>query len=923
MATIKTTEEKFNGTGSQTVFPFTIEYLLTSDLQVFVSNILQTETTHYSISGTNLTFVTAPASGTGNVRIARSTGIDKAQAVYATGSSVRARDLNANQDQFLFKLQERENVINAQASSTAPKSPVNGDRWYDTTSGRTYVYYEEANSSQWVEASPAHLNTSSPQITSISNAQVVANAAIAQSKLNLAITDNEIASTLSPTKVSFTQTGTGAVARTADSKLKEIVSVKDFGATGNGTTDDTTAIQTAVTYLNLLALTQPVTLHFPAGTYRITAPINFSLNAASGRPMREIVGGDGAGYAAKILIQYNGYGSSLVSGNDKGAFYFGPEVDGATNNQAAFSIYGFEFVGDSTTYQHAPAIECKGAAQSFISNIKISYINNAAISLDSPQNNKIMNVISYFCGRSFAYKDRGTVTVTQGALSTPLNTLTASSASFFENSDIGKNIALWGPNAARRKTKIISVSTDGQTATVEDAASSPIEAAQNILFGSPHITSLSNSTTITADASTFDTSHVGAHVWFKITGPTGSNSLLRRKITSVTVPTGQTSTNTATIDSPLGKVVGKPFSGTYNQSNDETVTVTATNHGLLVGDNVTLDYTTGSAVDGDFTVATVADANTFTVEAASVATNSGNVTIEPGLCEIAIPSLEIFSDHAAGNSSDNKFTNIQIEAHYGVGICAEDQSVLDFIHTKIHAEQGTLSDLDAVDKYSSACMWLMQVDGSYLGKFEGQYIGRNKLWITSQTSAFTLVNLVVGSADFERIIGIEKKNTFFDGAALVICGLQVNHAFPTHNISNMIEDANLAASGSPTGYIMNGPFINQGSQVSRKLEGYVTQNAYVEESGTTTKAPKLHLKGSAKEYSITPSGGSGLNQLEITNETDSEKIILSLAAGNFIYICNSAGVPSTDPNNGGYLYVQSGALKYRGSGGTVTTLGNA
>jgi len=850
MATTKTTEEKFNGTGSQTVFPFTIEYLLTSDLQVFVSNILQTETTHYSISGTNLTFVTAPASGTGNVRIARSTGIDKAQAIYATGSSVRAKDLNNNQDQFLFKLQERENVINAQASSTAPTSPVNGDRWYDTTSGRTYVYYEEANSSQWVEASPAHLNTSSPQITSISNAQVVANAAIAQSKLNLAITDNEISSTLSPTKVSFTQTGTGAVARTADSKLKEIVSVKDFGATGNGTTDDTTAIQTAVTYLNSLALTQPVTLHFPAGTYKITAPINFSLNAATGRPIREIIGGDGAGYAAKILIQYNGYGSSLVSGNDKGAFYFGPEVDGATNNQAAFSIYGFEFVGDSTTYQHAPAIECKGAAQSFISNIKISYINNAAISLDSPQNNKIINVISYFCGRSFAYKDRGTVTVTQGANST----LTASSASFFENKDIGKNIALWGPNAARRKTKIIGV-TNGETATVEDAASVAITAAQNILFGSPfiHNGNSASSTTITADAATFSANDVGAHVWFKITGhTTGSDCLVRRKIT------GYTSTTVVTIDSALN---------------------------IAIADS----------------------------QAAS-----GVVR-----CEIAVPSLEIFSDHAAGNSSDNKFTNIQIEAHYGVGICAEDQSVLDFIHTKIHAEQGTNSDLDAVDKYSSACMWLMQVDGSYLGKFEGQYIGRNKLWITGQTSAFTLVNLVVGSADFERILGIEKKNIFFDGAALVICGLQVNHAFPTHNISNMIEDANLAASGIPTGYLMNGPFINQGSQVSRKIEGYVTQNAYVEESGLTTKAPKLYLKGSAKEYSITPAGGSALNQLEITNETDSEKIILSLAAGNFIYICNSAGVPSNAPVNGGYLYVQNGALKYRGSSETVTTIAAA
>lgn len=33
--------------------------------------------------------------------------------------------------------------------------------------------------------------------------------------------------------------------------------------------------------------------------------------------------------------------------------------------------------------------------------------------------------------------------------------------------------------------------------------------------------------------------------------------------------------------------------------------------------------------------------------------------------------------------------------------------------------------------------------------------------------------------------------------------------------------------------------------------------------------------------------------------------------------------PGTNPSGGGYLYVESGALKYRGSSGTVTTLGNA
>ncbi|MAL42608.1 phage tail fiber protein [Hyphomonas sp.] len=112
MATTKTTEQKFDGTGSRTVYPFAIEYLTTSDLQVFVNNELQTETTHYSISGTNLTFVTAPESGTGNVRIARSTAIDKARAVYAAGSSIRAIDLTNNQDQVLFGLQEFTNIVN-------------------------------------------------------------------------------------------------------------------------------------------------------------------------------------------------------------------------------------------------------------------------------------------------------------------------------------------------------------------------------------------------------------------------------------------------------------------------------------------------------------------------------------------------------------------------------------------------------------------------------------------------------------------------------------------------------------------------------------------------------------------------------------------------------------------------------------------
>ncbi len=66
--------------------------------------------------------------------------------------------------------------------------------------------------------------------------------------------------------------------------------------------------------------------------------------------------------------------------------------------------------------------------------------------------------------------------------------------------------------------------------------------------------------------------------------------------------------------------------GTYSQ-NGHTVTITITNHGLAIGDVVTIDYTTGPATDGDFAIATAVDQNTFTVTAADSAIRSGNVSV--------------------------------------------------------------------------------------------------------------------------------------------------------------------------------------------------------------------------------------------------------------------------------------------------------
>lgn len=65
--------------------------------------------------------------------------------------------------------------------------------------------------------------------------------------------------------VPFTQAGAGAIARTVALKLNETVSVKDFGAVGDGVTDDTVAIQAA--------LNAATDVLFPAGTYLVSADL--------------------------------------------------------------------------------------------------------------------------------------------------------------------------------------------------------------------------------------------------------------------------------------------------------------------------------------------------------------------------------------------------------------------------------------------------------------------------------------------------------------------------------------------------------------------------------------------------------------------------------------------------------------------------
>lgn len=74
----------------------------------------------------------------------------------------------------------------------------------------------------------------------------------------------------------FLPAGSEAVTRTIQNKLREWVSVKDFGATGDGSTDDANAIEAADNYAN----TARVAVFFPPGSYRVKRTITRKAQSA-------------------------------------------------------------------------------------------------------------------------------------------------------------------------------------------------------------------------------------------------------------------------------------------------------------------------------------------------------------------------------------------------------------------------------------------------------------------------------------------------------------------------------------------------------------------------------------------------------------------------------------------------------------------
>jgi len=147
--------------------------------------------------------------------------------------------------------------------------------------------------------------------------------------------------------ITYNQGGTGAQDRTVQSKLQETVSVKDFGAVGDGVADDTAAIQAAI---DAVGAAGGGSVYVPVGTYKLTDTLTVTNDyvalVGDGSSASVLLGSD----PTKWIVKFNANADHMLI---DGLWLKGSAVDNTTTQ------YGIGYTSDTDDPESVVIQNCK------------------------------------------------------------------------------------------------------------------------------------------------------------------------------------------------------------------------------------------------------------------------------------------------------------------------------------------------------------------------------------------------------------------------------------------------------------------------------------------------------------------------------------------------------------------------------------
>lgn len=239
-----TARASYTGNGTTTVFAVPFYFLAAADLRVILrsgtTEVVQTLTTNYSVtgagvaSGGSVTMLVAPAAGT-TLTILRNTPTTQ-ETDLLPNDRLPAESLEGALDKLTMLVQQVDEV-----ADRALQFPASDPAASPTIPAAT------ARASKFLSFNASGLPVATVGV---------------DASLDI-----------------FMPAGAGTVPRSVNDKLRDIVSIKDFGALGDGIADDTAAFNAAIAYANAKggddrANIPGSTIFIPEGRYRITSALS-------------------------------------------------------------------------------------------------------------------------------------------------------------------------------------------------------------------------------------------------------------------------------------------------------------------------------------------------------------------------------------------------------------------------------------------------------------------------------------------------------------------------------------------------------------------------------------------------------------------------------------------------------------------------
>lgn len=291
--------QTFTGNGTQTVFILQRAPGAIGNCDVSIAGVTQVPNVDYTLSGNVLAFTSAPTNGL-TILVRYGSAASQVASTFSTESQT------ATAAQTVFTLASV--IYNPGTNSMAVY--VNGLR---VVSGVDY------------------LETDINEVTFTSG--------LSAGDEVLFIAGRTINETVGAEAVSYLPAGTSAVSRTVQSKLRDVVSVKDFGAVGDGVADDTAAIQAAINH----CWNTSRTLYVPAGVYLVTG-LTLTGSAGQQNTILKIVGD---GFGNPFAVWTTASGSVIKSVTNAPVFQV--TVPTSTTSAGTLDVQGIVFDGTSST----------------------------------------------------------------------------------------------------------------------------------------------------------------------------------------------------------------------------------------------------------------------------------------------------------------------------------------------------------------------------------------------------------------------------------------------------------------------------------------------------------------------------------------------------------------------------------------------